>query len=682
MKKAVMVALLTAVTSEALADASWFREAGYGLFVHWGPYAVPAKGEWYLNASQMDPDEYAKYADEFTAARFDAKDWATKAKRWGMKYVVFTTRHHDGFAMWDSAVNPFNAMKRGPKRDILGELVPALKAEGLRVGFYYSPANWSRRDYVGYRMRGWPKGKENWPETARRSFIDYYKSEFAELLGKYGAPDYIWWDGCIPGTIEGAPLLKELKARYPKMLLTDRMGKPFDVRCCECEVRPPKESGVLWESCMTLNNSWGYNAGDRRWKSPSAVIDLLLKCRADGGNLLINVGPKADGTIPEGSVKVLDEVGRFLTREGVGDAVAAYPDAVAERGNPVGLRRVFDRAERGETLRVAVIGGSITEGAAAGGRDRQWGTLFAAGWRELFPKAEVEYLNAGVGATGSLIGAFRYSQDVSPFKPDVLAVEFSVNDADNDEARQTMEGVIRHALREGTAVILLGMTRQDGSSAQAAHLRAAKKYGVPFVSYRDGVMRMIKSGAWTWKDVGADGVHPNRRGHALAGELMNLFVRDELRRYTAERTEKPSVPAPAVTEAFEKGSFTPFSKLALTENRGFVPYGEMRAGWGTGLMSTNAGDRVAFTFTGSTAAFLYRKGDLPDGMGRVKVTVDGVEQKDRPLGYNKGQWWWCTPSYWLCRGTSGTHTVEIETLPAERPGEPVGFRLAVLMVAP
>ena len=148
---ALLAAATVAVAGEVPAD--WFRDAGYGLFVHWGCYSVPAHGEWYLNASQMDPAEYAKFADAFKAERFDAKDWAAKAKRWGMKYVVFTTRHHDGFAMWDSQVNPFNAKACGPKRDILGELVPALKAEGLKVGFYYSPANWSRKDYPGWASR-------------------------------------------------------------------------------------------------------------------------------------------------------------------------------------------------------------------------------------------------------------------------------------------------------------------------------------------------------------------------------------------------------------------------------------------------------------------------------------------------------------------------------------------------
>ena len=140
------------------------------------------------------------------------------------------------------------------------------------------------------------------------------------------------------------------------------------------------------------------------------------------------------------------------------------------------------------------------------------------------------------------------------------------------------------------------------------------------------------------------------------------------------------MPSPAVTEAFERGSFTPFAEVKLLENRGFQPYDENR--WGKGLLSTNVGDRVAFSFTGSQAAFLYRNGDLKTGAGRVRVVVDGKELAEKPSGYTKGKWWWHTPACWLCRGKSGEHTVEIETLPAEKPGDQVGFRLAVLMVSP
>lgn len=369
-------------------------------------------------------------------------------------------------------------------------------------------------------------------------------------------------------------------------------------------------------------------------------------------------------------------------RDGVREAVEIYPDAVPERGNPLALWRVFDKAERGGTIRVAVMGGSITEGASAGGREHQWGTLFAGGWRELFPKAKIEFRNAGVGATGSLIAACRYTQDVASFKPDVLALEFSVNDPHNDDARRTMEGLIRRAFHEKTAVILLGMTTKNGTSAQTQHLAAARACGAPYVSYRDGVMRRIKAGAWKWEDVGADGIHPNRHGHAIAGALMTLFVRDELRRYREVRTAWPSLSQSQERFPFDHGIFTPFAKVALRENRGFVPYREARTSWGTGLVSTNAGDRVAFSFTGSAGAFLYRQGNLTSGSGRVKVTVDGVEQPEHPFGYVKDRAWWYTPIHWLCRDKAGTHTVKIETLPAEKPGDPVGFRLAVLMVEP
>ena len=414
--------------------------------------------------------------------------------------------------------------------------------------------------------------------------------------------------------------------------------------------------------------------------APSAQTDVTIRRLAPLTASLTAAALVGTATIP-----AFGQVEGF-SLEGSGEASAMYPDAVAYRGDSTALRRVFEKAERGETVRVAAIGGSITEGAAAGGEEYRWATLFANGWRELFPKARIEFLSAGVGATGSLIGAFRYALDVSPFKPDVLAVDFSVNDDDNDESRQTMEGLIRHAMREGAAVILLGMTCGNGASAQAAHIEAARKYGVPFVSYRDAVMPRIKSGDLTWADIGADNIHPNRRGHAIAGELVNLFVRDELRRHEAARGDGnpagpfPSVPSPDVTDPFETGSFTPFSKVPLTENRGFSPYKEDRPGWGEGLMSTNAGDRVAFTFTGSSAVLLYRRGNLPCGLGRARIVVDGVELTERPLGYAKGMTWWKTPPIWLCRGKPGGHTVEIETLPAENPGDPVGFRLAVLMV--
>lgn len=370
--------------------------------------------------------------------------------------------------------------------------------------------------------------------------------------------------------------------------------------------------------------------------------------------------------------------GTLSARPGVKDALAVYDKAVASYGDARMLSRIFEKAERGEEIRISVMGGSITEGAHAATKEGQWGSVFAAGWRELFPKAKVVFKNAGVGATGSDIGAYRYAYHVSPFKPDLVAFEFAVNDPAIDSSRRSMEGLVRHAIREGAAVMLLGMTNKDGMNAQKQHLEAIRGYGVPFVSYRDAVMPMVRAGTWKWEDVSADRVHPNPRGHALAGELMNLFVREARMRFRSGVAGAVTLPDPEVVKPFERGVFTPFAELADVKREGFSPYDESR--WGKGLAATNAGARVTFAFAGSSAAFLYRRGDQP--LGKVKITVDGKELEERPDGYEK-KWWWHTPTFWLCRDRPGKHVVVIETTGekhAESKG--CGFRLAALMVEP
>ncbi len=290
----------------------WFNEARYGLFIHWGAYSVAGRGEWLMNRELVPPEEYArKYIANFTAANYDPADWAAKAKRWGMGYMVLTTRHHDGFALWDSKVNPWNAARLGPKRDLVAPYVEAVRAAGLKVGLYYSPANWSHPDYPGAFYRDWPQ-KQDWKdEASRQRFIAYYRAELRELLTNYGKIDYLWFDGCIPENIDGGETLKMVRELQPGIIVNNRLGEPFDVKNSEQTVNPPKQD-IDWEACMTLNSNWGYFAGDQRWKRPVDVIELLMQCAQDAGNLLLNVGPREDGTIPEESVAILDEVGAWL----------------------------------------------------------------------------------------------------------------------------------------------------------------------------------------------------------------------------------------------------------------------------------------------------------------------------------------------------------------------------------
>lgn len=292
--------------------SEWFNEARYGMFIHWGAYSKAARGEWVMNRERIPVGEYKTlYAENFKAEHYDPADWAEKAVRWGMKYMVLTPRHHDGFALWDSKVNSYNAANLGPGRDLVAPYVKAVREAGLKVGLYYSPAAWAHPDYPGACFRDWP-GEKDWKsEEHRKRFIEYYRAELRELMTGYGKIDYLWFDGCSPKNIGGDETIAMLREMQPGMLINNRLGKPFDVKVSEQTINPAAP-GQDWEACMTLNDNWGYHSGDHSWKSPAAVVSMLMTCAKSAGNLLLNVGPKADGTIPEESVMILDAVGEWL----------------------------------------------------------------------------------------------------------------------------------------------------------------------------------------------------------------------------------------------------------------------------------------------------------------------------------------------------------------------------------
>lgn len=298
----------------AMENKNWFNESRYGLFIHWGAYSVGGRGEWIMNRELIPHQEYKeKYAQNFTASAYDPEKWAACAVKWGMGYAVLTTRHHDGFALWDSKVNAFNAANIGPKRDLVAPYVKAMRDAGLKVGLYYSPANWSHPDYPGAFFRDWP-GANDWKdEAARQRFIAFYRAEQEELLTSYGKIDYLWFDGCIPENIDGAETITMIRRWQPDILINNRLGVPYDVKVCEQTINPPANN-ENWEACMTLNDNWGWHAGDNHWKNADEVIRLLLACAEKGGNLLLNIGPREDGTIPEESCRILDAAGEWLKR--------------------------------------------------------------------------------------------------------------------------------------------------------------------------------------------------------------------------------------------------------------------------------------------------------------------------------------------------------------------------------
>ncbi|HAU36168.1 MAG TPA: alpha-L-fucosidase [Phycisphaerales bacterium] len=291
-------------------DLTCFQETRYGMFIHWGAYAVAARGEWVLNRELIPQDEYVrKYVRNFKAERYDPGSWARLAKSAGMKYVVLTTRHHDGFCLWDSKVSDYNAARLGPGRDLLRPFVEAVHAEGLKVGFYYSVADWHHPDYPDAYARDWPTG---WPEeAARKRFVDYYIAQLEELLTQYGKVDILWYDGCIPQPTDGRRANELARTLQPHILINERNGEPFDFRVSEQSLTA-KEGA--WEANLTLNDNWGYHAGDHHWKTAQDVIRMLTTTARSGGNLMLNVGPRADGTIPEDSVRILTEAGQWLAR--------------------------------------------------------------------------------------------------------------------------------------------------------------------------------------------------------------------------------------------------------------------------------------------------------------------------------------------------------------------------------
>lgn len=297
-----------------MCDIKWFKEAKYGMFIHWGAYSVAGRGEWVLNREHIPYEEYIdKYVNNFKAEKYNPSLWMKLAKTAGMKYVVFTTKHHDGFALWDTKTTEFNSVFMGPKRDLVRPLVNAAREEGLKIGFYFSLCDWHHPDYPNAYCRDWPSSWKD--ECSRKRFVQFYMSQLEELMTNYGSVDILWYDGGAPQPLESKEAYKMVKSLQPNILINDRNGEPFDFETCEQKIKIKNES-AHWELCMTLNDSWGYNPSDSNYKRPKDVISIMTKVAAKKGNLLLNVSPKPDGTLSKQTYEILSEVGTWLQKNG------------------------------------------------------------------------------------------------------------------------------------------------------------------------------------------------------------------------------------------------------------------------------------------------------------------------------------------------------------------------------
>jgi alpha-L-fucosidase len=286
----------------------WWHAARFGMFIHWGLYSVLGRHEWAMEEEGIPVEEYQLLAKRFTPKPNAARAWARLARQAGQKYMVMTTKHHEGFCLFNSQYTDYCAPKQACGRDLVQEYVEAARAEGMRVGFYHSLMDWHHPD--GARCAE--------DEAARRRFVDYVHGQIRELLTNYGKIDVLWYDVAWPLDAAGWESEKMNKMVFelqPDIIVNNRNGLPGDFSTPEQHITAEKGDRA-WESCMTMNDSWGYQAADDDWKTSKRIVRNLVSCARDGGNYLLNIGPRGDGSIPEESVKVLTEVGGWMDRNG------------------------------------------------------------------------------------------------------------------------------------------------------------------------------------------------------------------------------------------------------------------------------------------------------------------------------------------------------------------------------
>lgn len=320
----------------------WFSESRFGMFIHWGLYAIPARGEWVRSTEQMPEEEYMPFFEEFDPVDFDPKKWAKAAKEAGMKYAIMTAKHHDGFCLFDSALTDFKSTNTKAGKDLVREYLEAFRAEGLKVGLYYSLLDWHHPDYPHYGDQNHPMRNCEAEKNDGRDFnryLDYMHGQVRELCSNYGKIDILWFDfsyGDLRGEAwRGTELVNMVRSLQPDVILDNRLevsGEGFGSIATDEptvysgdyvspeQIIPPhglqSESGrdLYWEACITMNDNWGYCAKDKNFKPASTIIRKLVECVSKNGNMLLNVGPDARGNIPEESLQILFEIGKWMNK--------------------------------------------------------------------------------------------------------------------------------------------------------------------------------------------------------------------------------------------------------------------------------------------------------------------------------------------------------------------------------
>lgn len=324
---------------KVMARTEWWRNDRFGMFIHFGAYAVPGRGEWVKSIEKLSTLEYQKYIDAFNPKDFDAKKWAKVAKNAGMKYAVLTAKHHDGYCLFNSELTDYKLSNQMGGRDVVREFLEAFRAEGIKVGLYYSIIDWHHKDYPNVGNHPQREDKEYGKRTFKwDNYLKYMHGQVEELVKNYGKIDIMWFDYSFDDYSgekwKANELVKMVRSYQPDIILDNRLQTHEGTSSAKRSVgtlgdfETPEQGipevpivdkynqPIPWETCLTLNGNWGYSEQDKNWKSPELIVHSLVNCVSKNGNLLLNVGPDANGNIPDESVQILTEVGKWLSKNG------------------------------------------------------------------------------------------------------------------------------------------------------------------------------------------------------------------------------------------------------------------------------------------------------------------------------------------------------------------------------
>ena len=322
----------------------WYLDARFGMFIHWGLYSIPARGEWLRSEEEITKEDYMKYFEEFNPSDYNPKAWARAAKEAGMKYVVLTAKHHDGFCLYDSQYTDFKSTNTKLGRDIVKDFVEAVREEGLKVGLYFTIIDWYHDDYPHYGDKFHPMRKNPEFNNEGRNFdnyLTYMHNQIREICTNYGKIDLLWFDFSYDDMRgekwKATELMSMVRSLQPDVIIDNRLecsGEGLgSLAACDPtpyhgdfvtpeKMIPPngiqdvQGNDIAWEACVTMNNNWGFCAVDHFFKPASMLIKKLVECVSKGGNMILNVGPDARGNIPEESMEILKGIGDWMKKNG------------------------------------------------------------------------------------------------------------------------------------------------------------------------------------------------------------------------------------------------------------------------------------------------------------------------------------------------------------------------------